>query len=119
MKKIAKTLAWVIVLCLVVLMCSNCAAYSTDKTSVNKDGHFVEGFKEGYQSIDPICEDHWLKRCPEDGSEPYWSWKNKPEKPKAISQDYLDMMIDSMEVKDYVIPTTHGKDIKVEEGADG
>ena len=92
MKPIAKVVAWVLVLASVFFMFTNMASA--------KDRPFIEGLKEGYDSVDPICEDHWFKRCPTDGSAPYWSWKRKPQPPI---------------IEDIVVPTTKGTVITVED----
>ena len=104
---IVKNRSWllaIIVLAVVLNIFSGCASRSTKPTAVNKDGNFVSGFKEGYASIDPICEDHWFKRCPEDGSDPYWSGQKKPQPV----------------IKDSVIPSTQDKETgEEEEGSNG
>ena len=83
-----KYILTLLVVAFVVSFFTGCAHRSNEPTAVDKDGNFVSGFKEGYASIDPICEDHWFKRCPEDGSDPYWSWKDKPE-PKIIEEKVI------------------------------
>ena len=54
----------------ILTLFTGCAATNT----------FSEGFNEGRESVDPLCEDNYMKRCPEDGSDPYFTFwfKSKP-----------------------------------------
>ena len=70
MKRIAKLLAWVLVLCALIFMVSSCATSSSN---------FSQGYQEGYDSVDPACEHNWLKKCPEDGRAEYWTFWFKSE----------------------------------------